>query len=39
LRRQAPKQEALPFLEAHPLIRDLADYARVVHDAVQKGAR
>jgi transposase len=36
LKHQAPKQESLPFLETHPLIRDLADYARIVHDAVQK---
>jgi transposase len=36
LERQAPKQESLPFLETHPLIRDLADYSRIVHDAVQK---
>jgi transposase len=36
LQRQAPKQESLPFLETHPLIRDLTDYARIVHDAVQK---
>jgi transposase len=36
LKQQAPKQESLPFLETHPLIRDLSDYARVVHDAVQK---
>jgi transposase len=39
LLRQAPKQESLPFLETHPLIRDLTDYARIVHDAVQREAR
>jgi transposase len=32
---QRPKQES--FLETHPLIRDLTDYAQIVHAAVQKG--
>ena len=39
LKRQAPKQEALPFLETHPLIRSLDDYAALVHASVQKEAR
>jgi transposase len=34
--RDVPKQEALPFLEEHPLIRSLADYAQIVHDALRK---
>jgi transposase len=38
LQRQAPTQEPLPFLEEHPLIRDLTEYSRFVHDAFQKGA-
>jgi transposase len=35
LQRQAPKQESLPFLDTHPLIRSLADYAAVVHASFQ----
>jgi transposase len=34
--RQAPRQEQLPFLEEHPLIRDLSAYGQFVHDAFQK---
>jgi hypothetical protein len=34
--RDAPRQETLPFLSEHPLIRPLADYDRFVHDAFQK---
>jgi transposase len=34
--RQAPKQASLAFLETHPLIRSLDDYAQRVHAAVQK---
>jgi transposase len=36
IERQAPRQEQLPFLEEHPLIRDLSDYGQFVHDAFQK---
>jgi hypothetical protein len=31
-RRDAPRQETLPLLQEHPLIRDLSDYDRFVHD-------
>jgi transposase len=34
--RDAPKQEPLPFVEEHPLIRPLADYEQLVHTAFQK---
>jgi len=34
--RQAPRQEQLPFLEEHPLIRQLSDYGQFVHEAFQK---
>jgi transposase len=34
--RDAPKQEALPFLEEHPLIRSLADYGQLVHTSFHK---
>jgi transposase len=34
--RDAPKQEPLPFLEAHPLIRSLADYDHLVHTSFHK---
>jgi hypothetical protein len=30
LKRNAPKQQPLPFLEEHPLIRPLDDYAAIV---------
>jgi transposase len=36
IERQAPRQEQLPFLEEHTLIRDLSDYGQFVHDAFQK---
>jgi transposase len=36
LKRTAPKQESLAFLEDHPLIRSLDDYALLVHASVQK---
>lgn len=38
LGRKAAKQEPLPFLEEHPLIRPLADYSAVVHQALQRQA-
>jgi transposase len=34
--RVAPKQEPLPFLDEHPLIRALADYEQLVHDSFHK---
>ena len=36
LERQAPRQESLPFLEEHPLIRKLSDYSQFVHDTFSK---
>jgi transposase len=33
--RQAPKQETLPFLSDHPLIRSMSEYGQLVHDAFQ----
>jgi hypothetical protein len=36
LKRQAPKQESFAFLETHPLIRSLRDYAALVHMALQE---
>jgi transposase len=36
IERQAPRQEQLPFLDEHPLIRDLSAYGQFVHDAFQK---
>jgi transposase len=38
LQRQAPKQESLPFLDDHPLIRPLTDYAQLVHQSFQREA-
>ena len=35
IERQAPKQELLPFLSEHPMIRPLSDYGQFVHDAFQ----
>lgn len=32
--RAAPRQELLPFLEEHPLIRPLSDYGAFVHAAI-----
>jgi transposase len=34
--RDAPKQETMPFMSEHPMIRPLSDYARFVHDAFQE---
>ena len=36
LKRPAARQEPLPFLDEHPLIRNLSDYSRFVHDSFQK---
>jgi hypothetical protein len=36
LDRDAPKQEPLPFVEEHPLIRPLADYEQLVHNSFHK---
>jgi len=38
LKRRAAKQQPLPFLEEHPLIRPLADYAGIVAAAHQRQA-
>jgi transposase len=34
--RDAKRQEVLPFLSEHPMIRPLSDYGQFVHDAFQK---
>ena len=34
IRRQAPKQQSLPLLEEHPLIRPLADYSQWLRTAL-----
>jgi transposase len=39
IERAGPRQEQLPFLEEHPLIRDLSTYGQFVHDALQKEVR
>jgi hypothetical protein len=31
----APKQESLPFLSEHPMIRPLSEYSQFVHDVFQ----
>jgi len=36
IRRSAARQPTLPFLDDHPLIRNLSDYGRFVHDAFHK---
>ncbi len=36
IERQAPRQESLPLLEEHPLIRSLSDYGQFVHDIFTK---
>jgi transposase len=36
LERQAPQQELFAFMEEHPLIRDLSEYAQFAHNAFQK---
>ncbi len=38
LKRQAPRQESFAFLETHPLIRGLSEYAQIAHAAVQREA-
>jgi transposase len=35
LKRQAPKQDLLPFVSEHPMIRPLSEYSQFVHDAFQ----
>jgi transposase len=34
--REAPKQESMPFLSEHPMIRPLSDYSQFVHNAFQR---
>src|SRR5512135_1104108 len=34
--RDAPKQETMPFMSEHPMIRPLSEYDLFVHDAFQK---
>jgi hypothetical protein len=34
--RDAPRQETMPFMSEHPMIRPLSDYGRFVHDAFQQ---
>ena len=34
--RDAPRQEVLPFVSEHPMIRPLSEYQKFVHDAFQK---
>jgi hypothetical protein len=36
IERAAPRQEEIPFLQDHTLIRPLSDYSQFVHDAFQK---
>ena len=38
LDRAAPRQQQLPFLDEHTLIRPLSDYQQFVHDTFQKEA-
>jgi transposase len=35
LKRQAPKQEVLPFVSDHPMIRPMSEYGQFVRDAFQ----
>jgi hypothetical protein len=35
IQRDAPRQQQLPFLSEHPMIRPLSDYSRFVHDVFQ----
>jgi transposase len=35
LTRQAPKQEMLPFVSDHPMIRSMSEYGQFVHNAFQ----
>jgi Mu transposase, C-terminal domain len=39
LKRQTPRQEVLAFMNEHPLIRPLGDYAQFVKQALHKEAR
>jgi len=39
LERQVPRQETLPFLEEHPLIRPLSEYGQFVHQSFQGGIK
>jgi transposase len=36
LQREAPRQELLPFLDEHPIIRNLSEYADLVHGVFQQ---
>ena len=36
LKRQAPAQEQFEFIQEHPLIRSLADYGQLVHNAFEE---
>jgi transposase len=36
LGREPPRQELLPFMDEHPIIRHLSEYADLVHGAFQK---
>lgn len=38
LDREAPRQESFAFMDEHPIIRSLSEYARLVHGAFQKEA-
>ena len=38
LKRHTPRQEVLPFLNEHPLIRTMAEYAQFVQQALQQEA-
>ena len=38
LKRQAAKQESFAFIQTHPLIRSLEEYAELVHASFQEGA-
>ena len=35
IKRQALRQELLPFVSEHPMIRPISEYSRLVHDAFQ----
>jgi transposase len=39
LDRDAPRQESFAFIEEHPIIRSLSEYAHIAHDAFQKEVR
>lgn len=39
LQRQAPRQESLPFLEEHSIIRPLSEYGRFIHHAFARGTK